>query len=107
MRQSGSQRYSGLCAEADRRPRTRTVIRDISFDLSARRLLDHPDNIMKEAARQALIQVGLTGKENANYMHLSEGQKQLCILAHILVLDSKLLFRSFLRWRKVPAAVMT
>ena len=40
---------------------------------------------------QALTQVGLAGKEEANYLHLSEGQKQLCILARTLVSDSKLL----------------
>ena len=54
-------------------------------------LLAHPDSIMKEAARQALAQVGLAGKEDTNYLHLSEGQKQLCILARTLVSDSKLL----------------
>ena len=40
---------------------------------------------------QALEQVGLAGKEETNYLHLSEGQKQLCILARTLVSDSKLL----------------
>ena len=54
-------------------------------------LLAHPDMPMKELARQALVQVGLAGKENSNYLHLSEGQKQLCILARTLVSDSKLL----------------
>ena len=39
----------------------------------------------------ALTQVGLCGKEETNYLHLSEGQKQLCILARTLVSDSKLL----------------
>ena len=32
-----------------------------------------------------------TGKEDANYLHLSEGQKQLCILARTLVTESRLL----------------
>ena len=54
-------------------------------------LLEHPDCFMKELARQALAQVGLSGKENKNYLHLSEGQKQLCILARTLVSDRKLL----------------
>ena len=40
---------------------------------------------------QALDQVGLSGKEETNYLHLSEGQKQLCILARTLVSDSRLL----------------
>ena len=54
-------------------------------------LLEHPTEKMKDAAMQALEQVGLAGKEETNYLHLSEGQKQLCILARTLVSDSKLL----------------
>ena len=54
-------------------------------------LLEHPTKQMKEAAIQALNQVGLGSKEELNYLHLSEGQKQLCILARTLVSDSKLL----------------
>lgn len=54
-------------------------------------LLEHPTRKMKEAAMQALTQVGLSGKEETNYLHLSEGQKQLCVLARTLVSDSKLL----------------
>lgn len=54
-------------------------------------LLEHPTKKMKEAAMAALDQVGLGGKEAWNYLHLSEGQKQLCILARTLVSDSKLL----------------
>ena len=54
-------------------------------------LLEHPTRKMREAAMQALAQVGLAGKEEMNYLHLSEGQKQLCILARTLVSDSKLL----------------
>lgn len=54
-------------------------------------LLEHPDNTMKETAMRVLDQVGLSGKEQMNYLHLSEGQKQLCILARTLVSDSSLL----------------
>lgn len=54
-------------------------------------LLEHPNKAMKETAMEALLQVGLAGKEETNYLHLSEGQKQLCILARTLVSDSKLL----------------
>ena len=54
-------------------------------------LLEHPTRKMKETASLALAQVGLAGKEETNYLHLSEGQKQLCILARTLVSDSKLL----------------
>jgi iron complex transport system ATP-binding protein len=55
------------------------------------RLLEHPSKEMKGAAVRALAQVGLAGKEEMNYLHLSEGQKQLCILARTLVSDSRLL----------------
>ena len=54
-------------------------------------LLEHPTKKMKVAALAALEQVGLGGKEETNYLHLSEGQKQLCILARTLVSSSKLL----------------
>ena len=54
-------------------------------------LLDQPSQAMKTAAAAALAQVGLAGREHTNYLHLSEGQKQLCILARTLVSDSKLL----------------
>lgn len=54
-------------------------------------LLEHPTGKMKEAAMEALTRVGLAGKEETNYLHLSEGQKQLCILARTLVSDSRLL----------------
>ena len=54
-------------------------------------LLARPDASMREAALLALAQVGLAGREEENYLHLSEGQKQLCILARTLVTQSKLL----------------
>ena len=54
-------------------------------------LLAHPTRKMKDAAIRALQQVGLGGKEEMNYLHLSEGQKQLCILARTLVSGSRLL----------------
>ena len=54
-------------------------------------LLEHPNSAMISAARQALTRVGLTGMENTNYLHLSEGQKQLCILARTLAAGSSLL----------------
>ena len=53
--------------------------------------LDHPSAQMKEKAIKLIRLVGLNGKENTNYLHLSEGQKQLCILARTLVTNSKLL----------------
>lgn len=54
-------------------------------------LLERPTGAMIAAARAALAQVGLAGREEANYLHFSEGQKQLCILARTLAADSRLL----------------
>ena len=54
-------------------------------------LLAHPTKAMEKSAMEALCQVGLGEKTHINYMHLSEGQKQLCILARTLVAGSKLL----------------
>lgn len=54
-------------------------------------LLEHPTAPMCAAARRAIAQVGLAGREEDNYMHLSEGQKQLCILARTLAADAQLL----------------
>ena len=55
------------------------------------RLLEHPTEDMKKQALAALEQVGLAGLGEKNYMHLSEGQKQLCILARTLVTPGRLL----------------
>lgn len=54
-------------------------------------LLAHPTKAMEQAAMEALAQVGLAEKIHTNYMHLSEGQKQLCIMARTLIAGSKLL----------------
>ena len=54
-------------------------------------LLEYPTEHMKEIAFTAIEKVGLYEKKDANYLDLSEGQKQLCILARTLVSDSKLL----------------
>lgn len=54
-------------------------------------LFEHPTKKMKEAAAQALEKVGLPQSGDENYLHLSEGQKQLCILARTLVSESRLL----------------
>jgi len=55
-------------------------------------LLEYPTKSMKESAIEALAKVGLSGKEQTNYLHLSQGQKQLCIFARTLIADGKLLF---------------
>ena len=54
-------------------------------------LLEQPNAAMHDKAREALSLVGLAGREEDNYLHLSEGQKQLCILARTLVSGSSLL----------------
>lgn len=54
-------------------------------------LLEHPTKEMKALASETLTLVGLADKEEMNYLHLSEGQKQLCILARTLVSGSMLL----------------
>lgn len=53
-------------------------------------LLEHPSAEMKHRAMGALASVGLQGRESDNYLALSEGQKQLCILARTLVSEAKL-----------------
>lgn len=54
-------------------------------------LLEHPSTAMHAQAAQALEEVGLSDLIHANYLTLSEGQKQLCILARTLVSGAKLL----------------
>lgn len=54
-------------------------------------LLEHPSAEMRLAARRMLERVGLAGREEDNYLTLSEGQKQLCILARTLAAEAKLL----------------
>ena len=54
-------------------------------------LLAHPTADMRQTARQMLERVGLAGREEDNYLTLSEGQKQLCILARTLAADAQLL----------------
>ncbi len=55
------------------------------------RLLENPSQAQKDAARHALSEVGLKGMEAVDYLSLSEGEKQLCILARTLVEDTPLL----------------
>lgn len=54
-------------------------------------MLERPNSQMRSKAMQALDRVGLSGKEEVNYLQLSEGQKQLCIFARTLVSESRLL----------------
>ena len=45
---------------------------------------------MRKKALEVLTQVGLSGFEDRNFLSLSEGQKQLCVLARAIVSDCKL-----------------
>ncbi|MCQ2494409.1 MAG: ABC transporter ATP-binding protein [Lachnospiraceae bacterium] len=51
--------------------------------------LEYPNKDMKEKAMNVLQQVGLSGFEDRNFLSLSEGQKQLCVLARAIVSDCK------------------
>lgn len=52
-------------------------------------LLEQPNARMRASALAALEQVGLKDRLHDNYLTLSEGQKQLCMLARALVSGSK------------------
>ena len=54
-------------------------------------LLEHPSKAMVAEAEAALAQVGLPDMGDNNFLNLSEGQKQLCILARTIVSGSRLL----------------
>ena len=53
--------------------------------------LQRPSPFQRSKALAAILSVGLAGLENADYMQLSVGQQQLCILARTMVQDTKLL----------------
>ncbi len=54
-------------------------------------ILQHPNAQMITLANEALFFAGLSDKADENYLTLSEGQKQLCIIARTLVSAGKLL----------------
>ena len=54
-------------------------------------LLEYPSQDMKQQARRALREVGLAGREEENYLTLSQGLRQLCMLARTLVSQARLL----------------
>jgi len=56
------------------------------------KLLEYPSAAMRRQAAQALTQVGLGDRADANYQSLSEGQKQMCLLARTLLSEGRLLF---------------
>lgn len=53
-------------------------------------LLEHPTRAMRAEAEGLLELVGLPGCGELNYLQLSEGQKQLCILARTLAAGSRI-----------------
>lgn len=54
-------------------------------------VLEQPNQKMRARARTALRQVGLEGRAGDSYLALSEGQKQLCLLARTFVSGAGLL----------------
>lgn len=48
-------------------------------------VFSYPSFEMKKAALSSLESVGLKGRENDDYLTLSEGQKQLCLLARAML----------------------
>lgn len=54
-------------------------------------LLEHPSEAMKRQALEALETTGIGEMAQRNYQHLSEGQKQLCMLARTLIASSRLM----------------
>lgn len=55
-------------------------------------LLEYPRASMRKRALEALESVGLSHRADANFQVLSEGQKQLCILARAMLLEEGMLF---------------
>ena len=53
-------------------------------------LFEEPDQTLIEKAREYIKKVGLSGREEFNFMKLSEGQKQLCIIARSMMADTRL-----------------
>lgn len=56
------------------------------------KLLEHPSPAMHQQAYEALARVGMAERANHNFQTLSEGQKQLCILARTMLLGTGMLF---------------
>lgn len=54
-------------------------------------LLERPSAAQRQKACEALAAVGLADRAGEDYQRLSEGQKQLCILARTMVEDARLL----------------
>ena len=69
-----------------------SVLDVVMMGFNARlKLLERPSLAMVEKAKKVLSDLGLVEKIDSNYMLLSEGQKQLVILARALVSEGNLL----------------
>lgn len=67
----------------------KTVLEVVLMGFNARlHLLDSPGKIHRQKAREALAQLGIGHLEDQDYGELSEGQKQMVILARTLVQDT-------------------
>lgn len=55
------------------------------------KLLEHPNKKQRQRAKDAIASVGLAEYMNKDYLTLSEGQKQLALLARTMIEDTKLL----------------
>lgn len=55
------------------------------------KLLERPNKKQKQKAKDAIISVGLSAYINKDYLTLSEGQKQLVLLARTMIEDTDLL----------------
>ena len=55
------------------------------------KLLERPNRKQRQRAKDAIISVGLTEYMNKDFLTLSEGQKQLVLLARTMVEDTELL----------------
>ena len=60
-------------------------------------LLAQPSAAQRQAARDLLRQVGMDGREEQDFLTLSEGQKQLVILARALMQDTPVLLLDTVR----------
>lgn len=54
------------------------------------RLLDKPNASMVEKATNILKSIGFEDRIHENFINLSEGQKQICIIARALITDSRM-----------------
>lgn len=55
-------------------------------------LLEYPNKVMRQKAIAALESIGLADRADSDFQSLSEGQKQLCLLARAMLLEKGVLF---------------